>query len=238
MTRADWNAKFGAQHVAGDSVLFQEDCQLPSLVALSSRLDSARGVDQWQCVAEALGAASPWEVRPDGKVPVYSSAYPGRLILLPYSGRPLTAAEIRSELGLTVESPHAYVVATAAVERRRAEEQLGGQHQVEKVLVPGKPPTERMLMTFPKVLRHFLRRGVLSRSEERVLMHRAIAAVAHADQLAVAQLKHDVFAWRDLLGELEKDRKWGTLPPPWLIDPKHGLDIDVKGALAGGDVVH
>jgi ATP-dependent exoDNAse (exonuclease V) beta subunit len=33
---------------------------------------------------------------------------------------------------------------------------------------------------------------------------------------------------------LEKDRKRGTLPPPWLIDPKHGLDIDVTGALPGG----
>jgi len=32
----------------------------------------------------------------------------------------------------------------------------------------------------------------------------------------------------------EKDRKRGTLPPPWLIDAKHGLDIDVMGALAGG----
>jgi DNA helicase-2/ATP-dependent DNA helicase PcrA len=32
----------------------------------------------------------------------------------------------------------------------------------------------------------------------------------------------------------EKDRKRGTLPPPWLIDAKHGLDIDVTGALTGG----
>jgi DNA helicase-2/ATP-dependent DNA helicase PcrA len=32
----------------------------------------------------------------------------------------------------------------------------------------------------------------------------------------------------------EKDRKRGTLPPRWLIDPNHGLDIDVTGALAGG----
>jgi hypothetical protein len=237
VTRAEWTAKFGAQHVAGDSVLFQEDCQPASLRTLASRLDSARTLeaDGWKRLAELLGAASPWEVRPDTEAPVNGNTQPGRLILLRYSGRPLTAAEIRSELGLTVESPHTYVVATAALERRRAKEQLGGQHQVEKVLVSGKPQTEHMQMTFPKVLRHFLRRRVLSRSEERVLMHRAIAAVAHSDDLASAQLKHDVFAWRDLLGELEErgvDLAVGSHPeePEWAAPELRELAVRLQQA--------
>jgi hypothetical protein len=237
VTQIEWNAKLGAQHIAGDNILFQEQCQPANLAALASRLDSARSLkaEQWQRIAETLGAASPWEIQPAAEAPVHRNACPGRLILLRYSGRPLTPAEIRSELGVTAESPYTFVVATAALERRRAEEQLGGQHQVEKVLVSGKPPKERMLMTFTQVLRHFMRRRVLSRSEERVLMHRAIVAVAHADPLAGAQLKHDVFAWRDLLGDLEEgglDLALGSHPdePEWAAPELRDLAVRLQQA--------
>src|SRR5690606_5918746 len=60
------------------------------------------------------------------------------------------------------------------------------------------------------VLRILLGTPVLTRAEEQTLVARAAQLVARGDAAAAAALRHDVFAWRDALRELDE----------------HGYDLD------------
>jgi hypothetical protein len=206
--RADWLKKFGNE--AGiDGMLFAEDFSHEALRrAVAARMD-ASPVDEGcaRCIAEFVGAEyqapgaplpPPRPGRPDGT----GSERP--ICLLRYTGAPPSAAQLREAIGLEPDTSYTYLVATAALERHRRGEGLGGDHQVAKDLRPEADRPEETLLLFHRALRHFIGQPLLGRAEERTLIQRAIRDLAQQDKCVAEQLRHDVFAWRDVLAELEE----------------------------------
>jgi hypothetical protein len=230
IAREDWEARFGALgYTAG--ILFADDILSPERlasrlleIARKSRLDP----DQWNRFAEVMGARDRWAADAPAARPVAATPAPvaartaavatGQegedelpITILRYAGRPPTAAEIAYTVGINldpdpsdVQRPHTYLVATAALERQRSRDGLGGQHQLKKQLDPEREPAEEMQLLFHKALRHFIGRPVLSRAEERVLIQRTVHEIAQGNRAVTDQLRRDVFAWRDVLAEIEK----------------------------------
>lgn len=116
------------------------------------------------------------------------------VVLVRYGGNPPSDTALRQYLALETR-PYTYIVATAALEKKR--ENLALAHQ----LVVGDDGNAAPQLVFHKALRHFIRQPILTRAEERVLLQRTLQAVAENPTLS-RQLRHDVFAWRDALAEL------------------------------------
>ncbi|GEO12625.1 hypothetical protein [Microvirga aerophila] len=211
VSRKEWQERFGGL-AAGDSILFTEDLAPEALIRRIEAIQTHDMVDEasWGRLSEVLGSSDRWSsggarvqgsptVNPDDR-----TAIARRVTILRYTGTPPSAQQLCSTIGIGLEAPYTYLVATAALERRRSAEALGGQHQVRKNLRSDAEQTEEVQLLFSKALRHFISRPILSRSEERVLIRRAIREVAEHDAYAAEQLRHDVFAWRDVLAELEE----------------------------------
>ena len=247
IAREDWEARFGALGCT-PGILFADD--ILSLERLAARiLETARNSrldpDQWNRFAEVMGARDRWAGDTPAQRPIAVTAAHavGRTVavaklpegqdglpitILRYAGRPPTAAEIADTVGIDLDSdpsapqrPYTYLVATAALERQRSHDGLGGQHQLKKQLRLDVKPPEEMQLLFHKALRHFVAKQVLSRTEERVLIQRAIHELAQGDRTVADQLRRDVFAWRDVLAEIEEE----------------GIDLAVGGA-AGAQWAH
>ena len=231
ITRENWEARFGALGYTS-GILFAGD--ILSSERLASRiLEFARksrlGPEQWNRVAKVLGARDRWaaDVPAARSVAATAASVAARaaavataqedgdelpITILHYAGRPPTAAEIADAVGIdlnpdpsAVQRPHTYLVATAALERQRSRDGLGGQHQLKKQFDPAREPVEEMQLLFHKALRHFIGRPVLSRAEERVLIQRTIHEIAQGNLAVSDQLRRDVFAWRDVLAEIEEE---------------------------------
>lgn len=231
ITRENWEARFGALGYTS-GILFAGD--ILSSERLASRiLEFARksrlGPEQWNRVAKVLGARDRWaaDVPAARSVAATAASVAARaaavataqedgdelpITILHYAGRPPTAAEIADAVGIdlnpdpsAVQRPHTYLVATAALERQRSRDGLGGQHQLKKQFDPAREPAEEMQLLFHKALRHFIGRPVLSRAEERVLIQRTIHEIAQGNLAVSDQLRRDVFAWRDVLAEIEEE---------------------------------
>lgn len=124
------------------------------------------------------------------------------------------------------DTDYTYVVATTAQERLRRV--LAPPHQHPPAAAPTMsstavtaspgtrydPGTEDVFLTFPKTVRHLMGRTCLTRSEERVLVRRAIHDVAATDADRV-RLLHDVAPLTDALAELAgRGIDLATCPPP------------------------
>ena len=231
IAREDWEPRFGALGCT-PGILFADDIQSPGRLAsriLGTARNSRLDPDQWNRFAEVLGARDRWAGDTPAASPVAAMRAPfavraaavatvpeGQdeqpITILRYGGRPPTAAEVANTVGIDLDpdpsepqTPYTYLVATAALERQRSHEGLGGQHQLKKQLRPQVTPPEEMQLLFHKALRHFIAREVLSRAEERVLIQRAIHELAQGDRAVFDQLRRDVFAWRDVLAEIEEE---------------------------------
>jgi hypothetical protein len=223
ISRDDWEERFGALGITA-AILFADDIALPERFAeriVAKASESTVEADEWNRWANVLGARDRWNVETDDTKPAVTqprppaAAAPTTLLLegqggpginiLRYAGRPPTAAEIRTAVGIAPETPYTYLVATAALERQRRKDGLGGQHQQKKQLSAKALRPEEMELLFHKALRHFIAQPMLTRTEERVLIQRAIRAVAQGDRVAAEQLRRDVFAWRDVLAEMEEE---------------------------------
>lgn len=224
VSRAKWNERFGDLGIT-PGIVFADDIASPE--AFAARIVAAASAsrvspEHWNRLAQVLGAKDRWAVAADeapppqrpraprasAALPVVAApgdpAAPG-IHILRYAGRPPTASELCQKIGIATATPHTYLVATAALERQRRKEGLGGQHQLKKELRDDALEPEQMQLLFHKALRHFIARPMLSRTEERVLIQRAIRVLAKDDGLVGEQLRRDVFAWRDVLAELEEE---------------------------------
>src|SRR6188768_1554881 len=103
-------------------------------------------------------SANPHSARPDA----------GRIVMVNYRGRPPTDDEIRSALALDMTNRYLFIVSTAALESRR--QGLACPDQRGDADRSGR---DRFQMVFHKLLRHLLRRPLLTRAEERVALQRA-----------------------------------------------------------------
>ena len=113
------------------------------------------------------------------------------VILVRYAGDEPTNEAIQAAFALE-KVPYTYVVATAAIEDKRA------------ALVPEWQIADRSpQLVFHRLLRLLIREPLLTRAEERVLLLRAAQAVAAEDPALAQLLRTDVMAWRDALAELE-----------------------------------
>lgn len=231
IARDDWEQQFGKLSIAG-GILFADD--MVSAEELNTRLtrvaqETRLNPDKWNRIAEVLGASDRWiDSRVDAKptrvprtpspaVTLTTPVFPDSegeveqpITILRYAGRPPTAEEIARAIGFSADKPevprpYTYLVATAALERQRSKDGLGGQHQLKKQLHEEAKPAEEMQLLFHKVLRHFIAKPTLRRTEERVLIQRAIRDLAGGDHMVADQLRRDVFAWRDVLAELEEE---------------------------------
>lgn len=201
----DWRDRgFDVQASTG-GILFAEDFDDPSRLreTLQRRL-VAHSLDapRYQRVMACLGGKTLQEGAQ--QTPSDPPRSIGTINVLRYSGRPPTGAEILQAIGIEPGSPYTYLVATAALERHRRRGGLGGQHQLKKDLRKEALQPEEMQLLFWKALRHFIGRPVLKRSEQLLLLQRAIRAVAGQDSRMADQLRHDVFAWRDVFADLEE----------------------------------
>lgn len=231
IAREDWEGKFGERNITA-GMLFAED--IASAEEFAARLIKTAGESrltpgQWNRVAEVLGAHDRWlndavDARPtrmpSTAPPVAPLTTPTFSVpqgevrqpinILRYAGRPPTVAEIAAVAGIDsdtpeVPRPYTYLVATAALERQRSKDGLGGQHQLKKQLREDAKPAEEMQLLFHKALRHFIATPTLKRTEERVLIQRAIRDLAQGERTVADQLRRDVFAWRDVLAEMEEE---------------------------------
>lgn len=230
IARDEWVERFGALGCT-PGILFADD--LLSVERLDERIlavvrNAKLDPTQWNRFAEVLGARDRWtangaDARPARAPRVLSVVGEGAVVaamsqdaaarpitILRYAGRPPTAAEIAAAVGIDggavgVSRPYTYLVATAALERQRSRDGLGGQHQLKKQLHANATPPEEMQLLFHKALRHFIARPMLTRTEERVLIQRAIRDLAQGDRVVADQLRRDVFAWRDVLAEMEEE---------------------------------
>ena len=127
-----------------------------------------------------------------------------------YREAPPPAERIAEELGITLhqreqEPPsYTYVVATAALSSRRKRDGFGLQHQRDPHPRPRAEDPDEPHLVFHHVVRILLGAPVLTRAEEQTLVARAAQAVARGDEAAAAALRHDVFAWRDALRQLDE----------------------------------
>jgi hypothetical protein len=128
-----------------------------------------------------------------------------------YEGDPPSDEVIRAEF--LQGTDYTYVVATAAQERLRMDLAPARQRTshappaVPGAAVAASPKarydsrTEDVFLTFPKMVRHLMGRPCLTRSEERVLVRRAILDVSATDADRI-RLLHDVGPLTDALAEL------------------------------------
>lgn len=239
----EWSARGFGQLGITDGLLFADDFtptrlrrRIEELLALHPL-----SLDRAQRVQECLRSGRPLPVPAGPPVPAVTTsglqppstagadaarAAPQRspVTLLRYGGDPRTAQELAQAMGLSLDRPCTYIVATAALERQRAAEGMGGPHQLRKQLRRGVAQSEAMQLVFHKALRHFVRQRVLTRAEEGVMLHRAIREVMAGDALASAQVARDVLRWREVLAELEEE----------------GVDLESPSvtAAAAGDWAH
>jgi hypothetical protein len=232
VSRDAWNERFGTLGING-AIVFANDIVLPERLAariVEVASECKVGPGEWNRFGRVLGACDRWIVDTDDSRPVTVPhrprpiAEPTKLLpegqggpginILRYAGRPPSAAEIRAAVGIAPEAPYTYLVATAALERQRCKDGLGGQHQLKKQMSVNALYPEEMQLLFHKAIRHFIARPMLTRTEERVLIQRAIRALAQGDRVVAEQLRRDVFAWRDVLAEMEEE----------------GVDLSVGGA--------
>ncbi|MGO4478695.1 NERD domain-containing protein [Massilia sp. 2TAF26] len=202
-------------------LVFADDLALPERFAariLDAVSNSPVSPEGWNRLAEVLGARDRWLVDDEPMPPVRLASSSSAPVSIPvpqgqggpginilrYPGRPPTADELRQMLHIDEGTPYTYLVATAGLERRRRKQGFGGQHQLKKDLRAHVERPEEMQLVFHKALRHFMARPMLTRTEERVLIQRAIKALAQDDRTVADQLRRDVFAWRDVLAELEE----------------------------------
>ena len=231
IVRDDWDERFGKLNITA-GILFADDIGSPDEFAtrlIKTAQDSRLNPDQWNRFAEVLGAHDRLiddtaDAKPARALhtpsPVLNLTTPTfaasdsdteqPINILRYAGRPPTAAEIAKAVGIHLGTPEAprpytYLVATAALERQRSKDGLGGQHQLKKQLSADANPAEEMQLLFHKALRHFIARPTLRRTEERVLIQRAIRDLAQGERTVADQLRRDVFAWRDVLAEMEEE---------------------------------
>lgn len=115
------------------------------------------------------------------------------MFLHPYAGAPPARAELEERLTLA-DGGYTYIVATAALERHREWAAPPAQRVSQ-------PEGETALLVFHKVLRHLMDRAFLTRTEERVMLQRAIPFV-EPDPVRAGVLRHDGAAWRDALATL------------------------------------
>lgn len=232
--RAGWEARFGSGLAISAGILFADDITLPECFATRIlKVVSTSAIDPgpWNRLATVLGARDRWTEAPAPsapmrppvpRAPVRPSSVPSEgqaavgpgVTIVHYAGRPPTVDEICRTVGIDTSTPHTYLVATAALERKRRQEGLGGSHQLKKDLRDEATEPEEMQLLFHKALRHFIARPMITRTEERVLIQRAIRALAEGDRVVAEQLRRDVFAWRDVLAEIEEE----------------GVDLAVDGA--------
>jgi hypothetical protein len=145
--------------------------------------------------------------------------------LLNYSGKPPSSGTLLAHLGLThpvqgrVQTPHTYLVATLALEVRRGREGFGGDQQIKQNLRAGNSTKEPQLL-FSKALRHSIDVPVLTRAEEVVILRRAFDSISKNEK-SRQLLRHDVFAWRDVLQELDEQG----------IDIRHKIPSDLASEL-------
>lgn len=128
-----------------------------------------------------------------------------------YEGEPPEDALLRSEF--LRDAAYTYVVATSAQERQR--QALAPPHQraagtsdhrpAGKLAAERRPAYEgrgEVFLAFPKMVRHLMAEPCLTRSEQRVLVRRAILDVAGTPEERT-RLLHDLGPLSDALEELE-----------------------------------
>ncbi|MDM0115656.1 hypothetical protein QTI66_26135 [Variovorax sp. J22R133] len=205
VSKNDWSARGFDVQASTAGILFAEDFEDPlRLRKLIEQWLAKRAIDATthRQMMEVLGG-HPVEVEVVVPLPVPESAR-GEIKILRYRGRPPSGEDILKLVGVNAGTPYTYLVATAALERDRRREGIGGQHQLMKDLRKDAPHPEEMQLLFWKSLRYFIGRPVLRRSEQLLMLQRAIRAVAGQDKRMADQLHHDVFAWRDVFVELEE----------------------------------
>src|SRR6476469_4617545 len=87
---------------------------------------------------------------------------PSRIVVVRYRGRPPTDDEISTALALDLSARSLYVVSTAALESRR--QRLAAHEQLDD---SDRSRPSRSQMVFHKLVRHLLRRPLLTHAEER-----------------------------------------------------------------------
>jgi hypothetical protein len=204
-------------------LVFADDIELPERFAahiIDAISASKVSPHQWNRLAQVLGAQDRWLVETDDEPvapprPATRPALPTPVAvpegqggpginILRYPGRPPTADELRALINIDEATPYTYLVATAGLARQRRKQGLGGQHQLKKDLRAHVERPEEMQLVFHKALRHFMTKPILTRTEERVLIQRAIKTLAQGNRVVADQLRRDVFAWRDVLAELDE----------------------------------
>lgn len=149
---------------------------------------------------------------------------PGRLVLHPYEGSPPTRADLAHGLGLQPDG-YTYLVATAALERHRAELAPGHQREPRR-----DGEGEQAVMVFHRAIRKLLPRAPLSRVDEAVALRRAIEEAAAGPEEA-AVLRHDAFTWRTALAELAG--RGVDLREAWETEQARLVTPHVAGTLRG-----
>ncbi|MBF0239218.1 MAG: NERD domain-containing protein, partial [SAR324 cluster bacterium] len=200
ISKAEWSAKNFDRLPSTKPVLLSEDLTSENLQQLvndskSTFSPSQLSPQEWTSLCDKIG------VRPTIQHPPQHPTNSPKFVT--YDGTPLSETQIRSHFSIPkLEAPdsvYTYMVATAGLEARRIREGFAQNHQILKFSSSGK---EEPCLLFYKALRHFIQEPLLTRTEERVLLHRAAQKIAQQDEIKEQQLRRDVFAWRKALIQL------------------------------------
>lgn len=125
--------------------------------------------------------------------------------IITYAGDLIPNDTLLDVLGLQGKE-YSYFVATRELERRRSNSNsVVPEHQWAQP--QGNETSRQPRLAFYPAIRHLMNRSdLLTRAEERLLLLRVIKEFEQ-DSVVAAQLKHDVFAWRNVIAEMwEEDR--------------------------------
>ncbi|GGS37507.1 nuclease-related domain-containing protein [Deinococcus knuensis] len=201
VTRAEWQAR-GFDRLPGvGNVLLQEDLEPGALRArLADAAQYARSLnaEQWTALQRGLGGGAEPDPIPEGPTyPDRRPPAPGQLTLVTYAGQTPSDQDLRTHLfeeeGEQIR-PYTYLVATSLLAQQR--EHLAPDHQ------RGEQGPHLM---FKRAVRYFLTSRQIrmaSRSEEQVLLGRALKAAAGNHPGRQAQLRQDLFRWQKAFAEL------------------------------------